>query len=118
VAHDFNNLLSVILSYRVLSGGSADEASRHCDNEKGPIHLLLTDVVMPAMSGRELADLLTPRRLEMKVLYMSGYTPDAIVHRGVLEPGLVLLQKPITPEALLRKVRSVLDTATGARFAK
>jgi two-component system cell cycle sensor histidine kinase/response regulator CckA len=104
--------------YRVLAGGSADEARRLCDNEKGPIHLLLTDVVMPAMSGRELADLLTPLRLEMKVLYMSGYTPDAIVHHGVLEPGLVLLQKPITPEKLLRKVRSVLDTATGARFAK
>jgi signal transduction histidine kinase len=97
--------------YRVLCAGSADEARRHCENERGPVHLLLTDVVMPAMSGRALADLLTPLRPEMKVLYMSGYTPDAIVHHGVLEPGLVLLQKPITPETLLRKVRSVLDRA-------
>jgi DNA-binding NarL/FixJ family response regulator len=71
-------------------------------------------VVMPVMSGRELADLLTSRRLDMKVLYRSGYTPDAIVHHGVLEPGLVRLQKPIAPERLLRKVRSVLDGATGA----
>jgi signal transduction histidine kinase/ActR/RegA family two-component response regulator len=100
--------------YRVLAAASAEEAKRQCANEKGPVHLLLTDVIMPAMSGRELADLLAPQRLEMKVLYMSGYTPDAIVQHGVLEPGLVLLQKPITPERLVRKVRMVLDAATSA----
>src|SRR5207249_8021452 len=74
-----------------------------------PIHLVLTDVIMPGMNGRELAERLVQRRPGLRVLYMSGYPGDAIVHRGALEPGTAFLQKPFMPEDLARKVREVLD---------
>jgi YesN/AraC family two-component response regulator len=73
-----------------------------------PIHLLVTDVVMPGITGRELADLLKSRRPEMKALFMSGYADDVIAHRGVLEDGLAFLPKPFTPDALAAKVREQL----------
>ncbi len=74
-----------------------------------PIHLLVADVVMPGANGRELACRLAESRPDTKVLYVSGYTDDAIVHHGVLERGLNFPHKPFTPAALARKVREVLD---------
>ncbi len=97
------------LGYTVLEarhGRSAVSLSRAF---QGPINLLLTDVVMPGMSGRELAERLAPQRPEMKVLYISGHSSDAIVQHGVLDPAIAYLQKPFTRDALARKVRVVLD---------
>jgi len=71
------------------------------------VHLVVTDVVMPEMSGRQLADSLQERRPTLKVLFVSGYTDDAITRHGILEPGIAFLQKPFTPESLARKVREV-----------
>ena len=76
-------------------------AERHA----GPIHLLLTDVIMPRLSGRALVERLRPLRPEMQVLYMSGYTDDAIVRHGVLDPDTLFIQKPFSPAALGHKVR-------------
>jgi signal transduction histidine kinase/ActR/RegA family two-component response regulator len=89
------------------NGRAALEAAR---THAGPIHLLVTDVIMPEMSGRDVATLLVQARPQLKVLYISGYTNDSIARHGVLEPGIVLLQKPFTAEAAARKVREVLDT--------
>jgi PAS domain S-box-containing protein len=95
--------------YAVLETRHAADAIWLCEWHEGPIHLLVTDVVMPQMSGRDLVERLAGMRPQMKVLYMSGYTDDAIVHHGVLEEGTSFLPKPFTPETLAWKVRSVLD---------
>ena len=76
---------------------------------EGRIDLVLTDVIMPQMSGRELIDKLKLLRPESKVLYMSGFTDDAIIHHGVLDEGVFFLQKPFSTESLAAKVREVLD---------
>ena len=95
--------------YTVLEAQHGVEALRVCKKHSGPIHLMISDVVMPQMSGRELAGRLALRRPEMRVLYISGYPDNAIVHHGVLETGTAFLQKPFTLNALEYKVREVLD---------
>jgi PAS domain S-box-containing protein len=95
--------------YTVLSAASADEAYQLCLERRGEIDLLLTDVVMLGMSGKELVDSLQKEKVDMKVVYMSGYTDNAIVHHGVLDPGICFLQKPFSPESLASKIREALD---------
>jgi PAS domain S-box-containing protein len=97
--------------YTVLDAADGTLALEIAARHHGPIHLVVTDVVMPAMGGRQLSEHLSRLRPETKVLYTSGYTDDAIVRHGVLESGVPFLQKPFTPEALVRKVREVLDKA-------
>jgi CheY-like chemotaxis protein len=95
--------------YVVLAASDATTALRLVERHGGTIHLLLTDVVMPGMSGRDLADQLATRRPGSRVLYMSGYPGDAVVQNGELKPGSAFLHKPFSPDGLARKVRAVLD---------
>jgi PAS domain S-box-containing protein len=106
------NLIYLVLErcgYRVLKAEHPQRALDLSDAYKGSIHLLVTDVVMPGIGGKALAERLASSHPETKVLYMSGYTDDAIVHHGVLDADLDFLQKPFTPEKLARKVREILD---------
>ena len=95
--------------YRVLDAENGEDALSVSQAHEGPIHLMITDVVMPRMGGRETTERLQPLYPQMKVIYMSGYTDNAIVQHGVLAPGLNFLEKPFTPESLARKVREMLD---------
>ena len=97
--------------YKVLESRHGEEAALLADGHKGPIHLLLTDVVLAKMSGRELAQRLAPSRPRMQVIFMSGYTDEAIIHHGMLTPGTKFLQKPFTTDTLMHTVREVLDSA-------
>jgi PAS domain S-box-containing protein len=101
--------------YRVLAAADGPSALELAAAHPGPIDLLITDVIMPEMSGRQLADRLRDLRTTLRVLFVSGYTDDAIVRHGILEPGIAFLQKPFSPESLARKVREVLDAATQPR---
>jgi CheY-like chemotaxis protein len=101
--------------YAVIEAADGQAALALAAAHAGPIHLLVTDVIMPEMSGRQLADRLREGRPELKVLFVSGYTDDAIVRHGILEPGIAFLQKPFTPESLARKVRAVLDEQVPSR---
>jgi two-component system cell cycle sensor histidine kinase/response regulator CckA len=96
--------------YRVLEAGNGEAALRLATQQSNPVEILITDVVMPGMSGRELSARLCASHPHTKVLYLSGYTEDAIVHEGVLQPGTAFLQKPFTLQALARKVREVLGS--------
>jgi two-component system cell cycle sensor histidine kinase/response regulator CckA len=96
--------------YKVLEASHGNEALEVCGKFEGPIHLMVTDVIMPQMSGRELAERLALMRPAMRVLYMSGYPDNTIVQHGVLEPGTAFLQKPFTINALELKVREILNS--------
>lgn len=114
------NLVRETLSrdgYKVLDAADPLEARRIADGFRGKIHLLITDVVMPKVSGRELAEQLIRRRPDLKVIYMSGYTDSAIVNSGILQKEVAFLQKPFTPTILIEKVREVLENSGRTRHA-
>jgi CheY-like chemotaxis protein len=103
--------------YRVVESESGDSALQVVDRAEIAIDLLLTDVIMPGMSGRELARRVQALRPEIRVLYTSGYTDDLIAHHGVLEAGVSFLQKPFTQQQLLHKLREVLDHPRSSSIA-
>jgi PAS domain S-box-containing protein len=115
VAEDDGDVRSLVVQilkkqgYKVLEAANGEEAFMICEKHEGSIDLLVTDVVMPVMSGRELTDRLLLLHPKIKVLYMSGYTDDTVVRHGVLEEGVNFFQKPFSMEALVLKVREVLD---------
>ena len=109
---DLRELTRIFLQdygYNVIHAGSAEQAIETAQVFTGPIHLLLTDVIMPGMSGRQLAEQILSKRPQTKIVYMTGYTDDMVVQHKVLEPGVQMLQKPFTRSDLAQKVRSALD---------
>jgi CheY-like chemotaxis protein len=101
--------------YNVLEARNGGEALLICEQNKGRIDLIVTDVVMPGMSGPELVNRLAPLHPEMRVLYMSGYMDNAIIQQGLLDQGEMFLQKPFMPSVLTRKVRAALDQVLDRR---
>ena len=95
--------------YSVLEARNGMEALRVCFQQKDPIHLAVTDVIMPKMNGREVAEKLLELRPAIRILFISGYTDESIAHHGLLQHGAQFLQKPFTPKGLLETVRKVLD---------
>ena len=93
----------------MLSAEEPNEAQRLVNEHASRIHLLITDVVMPGMNGRDLSEQLTADMPELKTLYISGYTANVIAHHGILEEGVEFLSKPFTSGVLARKVRELLD---------
>jgi YesN/AraC family two-component response regulator len=98
----------------VLIASTPEEGLAICEANHNEIRLLVTDVVMPRMNGRQLAERVSKIRPKIRVLYISGYTDNAIVHYGVLDPGLWFLPKPFTLSSLITKVREVLDSPTNS----
>ncbi len=106
------NLTLAILKregYKVISAANGREALEELDRHEAPVHLLLSDVVMPGMNGRQLFEQLSGRYPDMRVLYMSGYTDDVIAQRGIMEPGVHFIQKPFSIKVLAARVREVLE---------
>jgi len=103
------------LGYKVYPAANGPEALLFATTFKGTIDILVTDVIMPQMSGRELADHVIKIRPKTKLLYTSGYTESIISEHGVLDSGISLLQKPYSPKALAHRVRDILDGANSAR---
>ena len=101
--------------YNVIVASRGKEAHLESIEFTGTIHLLLTDIVMPGMNGKELYRLVAQQRPEIRVLYMSGYTNNAIAHRGVLDEGTAFVQKPFVADTLLQKVRQALDAGASAK---
>ncbi len=95
--------------YNVVEASGADEAIEYAFDRKGRIDLLLTDVIMPKMNGRQLCEKLSTKYPTLKTLYMSGYPGDTISHHGVLEEGIPFIEKPFSIAGLAMKVRQVLD---------
>jgi PAS domain S-box-containing protein len=115
---DVRELTQMVLSgrgYTVIEAPTPEDAERLAGNNGAEVHLLLTDVVMPGISGHELAKRLTGRYPHLRVLYMSGYTYNVIAQNGTLEEGISFLQKPFTPQVLMEKVREVLDRPVSAK---
>ena len=109
---DLRDLTRIFLEdygYKVMTASSAEQAIQMAENLSGPIHLLLTDVIMPGMSGRQLAARIRSKRPQTKIVYMTGYTDDMVMQHKVLEPNVELLQKPFTRTDLALKVRATLD---------
>ena len=96
--------------YRVLDAAHGADAIQLAENYRGPIHLMLTDVVMPGMTGKELADRMKGLRPATQVLYMSGYSENVIASEGVIDPGIAFISKPLTPQSLAAKVRETLGS--------
>jgi DNA-binding NtrC family response regulator len=110
--HEVRKVTGRILSmqgYRVLEASNEGDAFSICDQHDGPIHLMVTDVVMLEMNGPQLAKHLISQHPEMKVLYMSGYVKNFISHQGILGKGMEYIQKPFTVNELATRVREVLD---------
>ena len=110
--------LMTIQGYQTLAAGDAGEALRICSQHDGPIHLLLTDVVMPGMNGRELAEQVTEMRPETRVIYMSGHTADAALHYGVRTNTITFIQKPFTVAALESKVQEAVGEGDAEILAR
>ncbi|MCJ7616428.1 MAG: response regulator, partial [Desulfobacterales bacterium] len=108
LAHD----ILLLHGYRVLDAENGEDALRVSQAYEGQIDLMITDVVMPKMGGREAAERLQPLYPKMKVIYMSGYTENALVQHGVLAPGQNFIQKPFSPEGLAGKVREMLSQSS------
>jgi two-component system cell cycle sensor histidine kinase/response regulator CckA len=96
-----------------LEATSGADAFRIAGKHAGPVHLLITDVVMPEMSGRQVAEEMASLHPEARVLFVSGYTDDAVVRHGILQEGVHFLPKPFSPIGLARKIREVLDAPAG-----
>jgi CheY-like chemotaxis protein len=109
IVRDLTSEVLQTLGYKILQAGNPEEAARVSKLHGGPIHLMLSDVVLPQMDGKRLYKLLAPLFPGMKVMFVSGYAENAIVHHGVLDPGVNLLHKPFTVEALTKMVRKILD---------